>query len=1085
MHKLAHISLRNRSFVALVCIVAAILGGISLSSMRQELIPQIELPAVSVIAVSPGATAQQMSERIAVPIEQQVATISEVKDTTTNSSSSYAMLTIELDYGTDLARATSKVEQSVSRIESTFPENTTTTVMSGGSSDIPLAMIGVTSDGDATATGNSVRRDVIPQLEKIDGVASAMLVGAPEQEVSIGLNQEAMMRAGVAPTAIKDSLDKNGLSVPVGTVTDGGNRLDVTVGQSIDSVEGIENLPIAATNLVTGKPGNVLLKDIATVAISPKDSDMIARLDGKAGVALVIYPKANANIIDTSRAVQDVLDTAGKSMPDTSFTVIFDQAPFITSSISSLSEEGLMGLVMAVVVILIFLASLRSTLVTAISIPLSLLMAFVGMNLAGYSLNILTLSALTITIGRVVDDSIVVIENIKRHLEYGDQKLKAIFVAVREVASAVTSSTIVTCLVFLPIGLVSGMTGELFKPFALTVVLAMAASLFTSLTIVPVLAYWFLKPSKAVQEMNAELSSLDENAASTPAKKAAILAARKNEAEEKENNTWLARVYSPVLRSSQRHPVVTLLIAVVVLAASGAIVPLLKINLLGDTGQNMVSLQQTVPAGTSTESMVERAEKAEEALGNVVGTETVATTIGAAGMGMSTKSSISYTVTTKPDADQAKMSAALEKALREAIPTGDEATTMENMALSSNAIEVNVVASTDATLEAANTKLLNALDKAEGAKSVSSNLDAAQPSVQVTVNRDAVSAAGLTENDVVGLISAQMVSASIGKVTIDNADLDIYIALADPVTSLDQLENMTLMGQPISAFATVEEVHVVPTVVTISGQHTATITVTPENADDLGAMRSAVNSIVDKTELPSGASTTEAGAGEQISQTFGQLGLAMAAAILLIYVVLVWILKSLGQPLLLLVSIPFTAIGAFLALFITGTPLGISALVGVLMLIGIVVTNAIVLMDLINQYRRRGMSVEDAITHGAQRRVRPIIMTALATIAAMVPMAAGITGKAGFISQPLAVTVIGGLISSTLLTLVLLPVLYRLTQRKALTDPEEPAFVVDVPSGEDAAGAVGTDAVAVPVGGETPVKSGEPAPGLPTTTETK
>ncbi|WP_188043539.1 efflux RND transporter permease subunit [Changpingibacter yushuensis] len=1044
MHRLAHVSLRNRSFVALVCVVAAILGGISLSSMRQELIPQVELPAVSVVAISAGATAEQISDRIAVPIEQQVSTIAEVSSTTTNSSSSYAMITVELEYGTDLARATAKIEQAVDTASDTFPENTTTQVTSGGTSDIPLAMIGVTTSGDAASTADKVRTDVLPRLEKLDGVASAQLIGAPEQEVTISLDQEAMLANGVEASAIATALDNNGLSIPVGTVAHEGNTLDVTVGQSIDSIDGLKALPVAATNPVTGESGTVTLGDIADVAITAADSQMVSRIDGSAAVALIIYPTANANIIDTSRAVSAELDSVRDSLGDVSFTTIFDQAPFITTSINSLAEEGALGLVMAVVVILLFLMSLRSTIVTAISIPLSLLLAFIGMNVAGYSLNILTLSALTISIGRVVDDSIVVIENIKRHLEYGEAKRRAILMAVREVASAVTSSTIVTCLVFIPVGLVSGMTGELFKPFALTVVLAMAASLFTSLTIVPVLAYWFLRPSKEAREAADAISAVGtvadvlgtQREDDREARVAELITKRQAEAEAKEKRTWLRRSYRPVLRSSQRHPVITLCIAVAILVASGALIPLLKINLLGNTGQNMVSLSQQVPAGTSTDSMVERAATSEKALENVAGVESVATIIGGAGIGASSTSAISYTVTTDPDADQEAITDSLEDALQAVVPPEDSASALDSTSLSSSTIEINVVAGDDDALADANEKLLAALDGVEGAKSITSNLDAAQPAVQVTVNRDAVSAVGLTENDVVGLISAQMVSASIGTVTIDNTDLNIYIELADPVTSLDQLQNMTLMGQPIAAFATVEEVTVVPTVVTINGQQTATITVTPENTDDLGSVRSAVNGIVADTDLPAGASTTEAGAGEQISDTFSQLGLAMAAAILLIYVVLVWILKSLVQPVLLLVSIPFAAIGAFLALFATGTPLGISSLIGILMLIGIVVTNAIVLMDLINQYRRRGMPLDEAIDKGAQRRVRPIIMTALATIAAMAPMALGITGAAGFISQPLAITVIGGLVSSTLLTLVLLPVLYRLTQKKDLAEIE-------------------------------------------------
>ncbi|PWF26985.1 efflux RND transporter permease subunit [Ancrocorticia populi] len=1056
MDRLARASLRNRSFVALVCIVAAILGGISMSSMRQELIPQVELPAVSVVAVSPGATAEQVNERVAGPIEQQMATIPEVKEASTNSSSSYGMITIELEYGTDLSRATSKVEQSISQIEDSFPDDTTTQVTSGGSSDIPLSMVGVTSDDDALQTAQNVRGSVIPHLEKIDGVASAQLIGAPEQRVTISLNMEKAAAAGVSADAIQDALDDNGLSVPAGTVAGDDHTLDVTIGQDIDSLDGLKEIPLLATDPLTGEDTSVELGEVAKVDLTGETSDLMARIDGKPAVAMIIFPTANANIVETSGEVNDALadltDMAGEGA---AFTTIFDQAPFITTSIQALAQEGGLGLIMAVAVILIFLVAVRPTLVTAVSIPLSLLLAFIFMNVAGYSLNMLTLSALIITIGRVVDDSIVVIENIKRHLEYGDPKRQAIQTAVKEVASAVTASTIVTCLVFIPVGFISGMVGELFKPFAFTVVLAMASSLFVSLTIVPVLAYWFLRPSKAarasedaVRAAHATTEVVEGRSVSEARERAErLLAEQRAAAEAKEEKSWLRRIYRPALRGTQKHPVITFVVAVAILAGSGALYPMLKVNLLGDTGQNMVMLSQEAPAGTDMESLTDRAAVAEEALGNVAGVESVATTIGGAGMGQSA-ASISYVVTTDEDADQELLTQKLEDALAEN-SSGDQTGSSEMEGITSTNVDVNIVANNEQTLQEANDQLFEALQDTPGAKQVTTNLSAEQPSVKVTVNREAAAAAGLSENDIVGLIASQIVSPSIGQITLDNIDTDIYVKLADPVSSLDDLENMEIMGQPISAFATVEEVDVVPSVVTINGQQTATISLTPEDSDELGALRDNVAETVDSTDLPTGATTTEAGAAQQLDDVFNQLGLAMAAAILLMYVVLVWIFKSLSQPLILLVSIPFAAIGAFLAMLMTSTPLGVSSLIGLLMLTGIVVTNAIVLIDLINQYRRQGMSMDEAIDLGAQRRMRPIIMTAVATIAALVPMALGITGHAGFISQPLAVTVIGGLISSTLLTLVLLPVLYRLTQKNAIK-AEDLEEIPVVPSGQPA-----------------------------------
>ncbi|MBP3222893.1 MAG: efflux RND transporter permease subunit, partial [Actinomycetaceae bacterium] len=841
---------------------------------------------------------------------------------------------------------------------------------------------------------------------------------APAQQVTIDIDQQKAAQNGVAQDALSDAIKNSGLAVPVGNVAHDGHTLDVTVGEKLDSLESLKTLPLKAQD-ASGKDTTVKLGDIASVELTPQSSNMSARVDGQEAVALIVMPTGSANVVETSQKLHDVLDEVEPMMGEgAKFSVIFDQAPYITLSIDSLTREGVIGVVMAIAVILLFLFSVRSTLVTAISIPLSLLLAFIGMYVSGYSLNVLTMSALTITIGRVVDDSIVVIENIKRHLEYGEPKRVGIMNAVKEVASAVTASTIVTLLVYVPVAFVSGMVGQLFKPFALTVVLAMLASLLVSLTIVPVLAYWFVKPSKNVREVLAEGVTEEK------------IHALRQQAEKKEEKSWLRALYAPTLRVTQKHPVITLALSVVILGVTIGLYPLLNVNLMGGSGQNFVSLSQTPPAGTDMETQVEHASVAEKALMDVAGVKSVATTIGSGmSMGGGAQSTISYYITTDEKADQESLSAKLEEVLKKN-SSDDEVSSSGTSALLSSAIDINITASSDELLAQANKLVYEKMQKVEGAKKVTTNMQEDQPSVQIRVNRDAAGKLGLTENAVVGMISSQMVEASIGTITLDNVDTDIYIKLADPITTFDELKSMNVMGIPLAQIATVEEVSVVPSVASQNGQRTATVSIEPADADDLGSLNDVVEKELDSLDIPHGAVVSLGGASEDLSDTFNQLGLAMIAAILLIYITLVWIFKSLAQPLLLLVAIPFAAIGAFLALMITGEPLGIAALVGLLMLVGIVVTNAIVLIDLINQYRRDGMAMDEAITLGALRRVRPIVMTAIATIAAMLPMALGISGQEGFISQPMALTVIGGLFSSTLLTLVLLPVLYRLTQKK-------------------------------------------------------
>lgn len=1015
MFKLTQGSLKNRAFVALLSLVIAVLGVFSMATLKQELIPSVDLPQVNIVAVSAGATSEQIDERIASPIEAQLQTIPEVTGTQTTSSSSFASITIELEYGTDLSRATNKIEQAVDAGSANFPENTTTEVISGGTSMIPLSYIVVTSEGSPIETAERIRNTLLPALDQVNGLANVELIGAPEQQIEIRVDQAAVAERNISATAISEALEDNGLAVPVGSLVEGESSLDVTVGKQITSVDELKKIPVAASaddaaagTPAAGTPATVYpLSEIASVEMKEADSTMVGRLNGEDAVAIILYPTASANLVETSNEVSDVLTEIGPVIGgNTEFTTLFDQAPYITDSVKALAKEGILGLVFAVIVILIFLLSFRSTLVTAISIPLSLLVGFIGMLVSGYTLNMLTLAALTLTIGRVVDDSIVVIENIKRHMEYGKDKMSAVLDGVREVASAVTASTIVSFIVFVPIGLVSGLVGELFKPFAFTVVIAMAASLFVALTIVPVLAYWFVKPSKEAQ-----------------------LAARRGEteafaakAEEKEANNWLQRLYRPAFNATQGHPKVTVVVAVLILAITVALFPLLKVNLLGSTNQGMIFVSQEAKPGSTLDAQVEDASAVEEAIQNVDGVDSVATII--AGGSIGGMSGLTYLVGVDTSLDSQEITDAVVNAAIDA--TGDESISAGGSGLlGSGTVDVTITGPDDDVLAEATTAVTDALAELPEAKRVENDFSESAPAIQVTVNRDVAAAAGLTENDVVGMIAAQMVEPEIGSITIDNVDTSIFLAIENPVTTVEELRTVQVLGQPLEAFASVEEVDSVPSIVSVNGQRTVTVAVTPLEEGNLGAVSNAVESTVASLDLPDGAVTDMGGAADQLTDSFNKLLLALAAAILLIYVTLVWIFKSLIQPALLLVAIPFAVIGAFLALIVTGTALDLSAMIGMLMLTGIVVTNAVVLIDLINQYRAEGQSIPDALHNGTMRRLRPIIMTALATIAAMVPMAAGFSDNSGFISQPLAVTVIGGLISSTLLTLVLLPVLYR------------------------------------------------------------
>ncbi|WP_162143198.1 efflux RND transporter permease subunit [Granulicoccus phenolivorans] len=1021
MHALPRLSLRNRSFIALVCLVVSVLGVFAMVTLKQQLIPSVTLPAVSVTVVSPGATAEQIANQIADPIERSVRTIENVESTSATSRSSLSTVTVNLAFGSDLARATSQIDNSINSLKDSFPQGTTITVRSGGSGSIPAMIIAVASDHSPEELNSRLTTTVVPELEKVAGVASVQVLGAPQAIIRLELDQPKMTERRITENDITSALGSSGKVLPGGQVTEGGNTLDVTVGQPFDNIDQIADVRIIPA--AGGAP--VRLGDIAKVQQSIAAATSVSRTNGRDSVVMMVTPTTDGNLVDISKQVTQRLQGLTADLGGNSeFTPVFDQAPFIQESIAGLATEGALGLAFAVLVILVFLLAVRPTIISAISIPLSMLMAFVGMLATNTTLNMLSLAGLTITIGRMVDDSIVVIENITRHLGYGRTKGRAIMDATGEVAGAVTSSTLVAMLVFAPLLLVSGTAGELFRPFALTVVMALAASWIVSLTIVPVLAYWFAKPHVYRRRAGEEDLSPVELAHAH------------------EERSPLTRAYAGPLAWALRHRWVTLLLALLIFAGSIAFIPLLKTSLLGDSGQNTISVTQKLAPGTSLAESTRQAERTEADLMKVSGVQTVQTTVGGGRFGQGAGAEeISYSLTTEIGNRHAEIRAAVQQLVQQRNADGDagELAVSDQASLTgSGTVDVKLTAPDDRTLGEANDRILAAVRDLPGVRKVESDFTAAQPSVQVTVDREKAAAMGLTEERAVGLIAAKTADRSITRITLQGRELEVYLSSSTKAQTVEDVRNLDLGGFKIDRIATVSEVRVAPTVATENAVRTVTIAVTPESSDNLGAVSTAVTDAVHATQLPDGATTSMGGASAELTDSFGQLGLAILAAVLLIYVVLVWIFKSLTQPLILLVSIPLATTGSIAALLITDTPLGLAALIGLLMLTGIVVTNAIVLIDLVNQYRREGMSTHDALTRGGHHRVRPILMTALATIFALLPSALGLSGQSSFISGPLAIVTIGGLLTSTFMTLLVVPVLYSLIEgRRQLPGTEE------------------------------------------------
>lgn len=1033
MSNLAVLSLRNRALIALITIVAAIFGGLALTNLKQELIPELELPALIVMSTYPGASPEVVENDVSTPIESVIQGVPGLESTSATSTTNASIVQAMFKYGTNLATAEQKMQQAINRISQQLPEGVTPQVLSVSISDLPVIQIAVTGFDNVENAQADLETLAIPEIEDVDGVNAAQIIGAAGQRITITPNMTELAMRGATPQAISAALQQNGVLFPGGSITEGEQTLTVQTGVKLTSVDEIAALPLVGTDATIG--------DVATVEQVADPVTSISRVNGDDAISIAVTKLPAANTVDVSNGVLAALDEISKAMPDATFTVIFDQAPFIVQSIETLAVEGLLGLVFAVIVILVFLMSIRSTIVTAISIPTSVLVTFVGLQAFGYSLNMLTLGALTIAIGRVVDDSIVVIENIKRHYVGDADKTKSILLGVREVAAAITASTITTVAVFLPIVFVGDMVGELFRPFAMTVTIAMAASLLVALTIVPVLAYWFLKPGKPLHDEHG--NEIDPEHPDAPP-------------------TRLQSWYRPVLSWTLKHSVVTVVLAVVVLGATLAAAPLMKINFLSDSGQNTMTISQDLAPGASLEAKSDAARKVEDVLLDIDGIKHVQASIGSSGSALqdvfSGGAGVTYSVQTESGADQEKLRAEVQKAIDGLSDVG-EVSVGSSGGFGSSDIQVNVTAPGADALRTATDAIVDELEGRDGIGAVTNNLSAALPYLAIEVDRAKAAQYGLSEVAVGSIVSNTMRPQQIGSVEIDDTSLTVYLATENPPATAEELRALaipTALGMvPLSDLAVVEERQGPTSITTERGNRTASITV-PPSTDDLAVATASVTAALAAADLPDGARAEVGGVAAQQADSFSQLGLAMLAAILIVYVVMVATFKSLRQPLLLLVSVPFAATGAILLQIITGVPLGVASLIGVLMLIGIVVTNAIVLVDLVNQYREKGLSAHDAVMAGGEKRLRPILMTALATIFALTPMALGITGHGGFISQPLAIVVIGGLVSSTVLTLIVLPTLYNLVEgareRRAARRSGGDAGAADPADAPDASG---------------------------------
>lgn len=1041
MSFLSRMSLANRSLVALATIAILIFGALVIPALKQELYPSLEFPAVTVITAYPGATPSLVEQNVTDPLEQSIQGLQNIQQMTSFSNQNSSVIIVEYTFGVDLNQASQQIAQQIARVQSSFPTGVQPSqVQTFNINSLPIMQLAVTANEDQATLAADLKTKALPLLSGLDGVAQVNVTGVRAQIVSITLDPAKMQAKGISLQVISATLQANNVTLPAGQVSSNGQTFAVSAGSQFSSLLDIQDLivgvrlvspctqaqaaalgPLAATRC-RPLPLPIRLSDVASVSQTLAPSTSLTRTNGEPSLGISLTKTADGNTVSISQAVHNQLQALQSQLGhDAQITVISDQAPSITSAVRGLVNEGLIGAAFAILVILLFLFSLRSTLVTAISIPLSVVIALIALWTGNLSLNLFTLGAMTIAVGRVVDDSIVVLENIYRHLGNGEQKPVAIPAAVREVAGAVTASTLTTVAVFLPIAFTGGLVGQVFGPFAITVTVALVASLFVALTIIPVLAFWFLK------------------------------AARPTDAGPVENRSLLERGYVPLVRWVTGHKAISLVVATLLFASSLLLAPTLGTNFFSSAQQNTYTITQTLPVGSSLQVTDEAARQVESVLNGLNATiEHYQVTIGSAGTfaqlsgAAGGANSASFAITTDPAADQAAFQTTLQQRLNALSEVGTLKFSASSGGFNSSGVAVNVQAPDQDTLTQATQQVLDVFANVAQLTNISSNLTVAAPLYDVRVDPQRAAIHGLTAQQVGLLLRTIYTGTTVTTVNLNGLQEDVMLQLGTPTGTLEDLQNMLLPAQAgqqtvwvkLAEIATVTQT-LGPTQIThLGGQRTATISATA-TTNNVGSVNREIQRQLDTLHLPGGVTVSAGGVAQSQAQAFTSLGLALLAAIVLVYLVMVATFRSLVQPLILLVSIPFAGTGSLLLMLATRTELGVPSLIGLLMLVGIVVTNAIVLLDLVRQYRARGLDARSAVIEGGRRRLRPILMTAVATILALLPMALGLSKDSGFIAAPLAITVIGGLTTSTVLTLLLVPTLYVLVEGRRDRSPRE------------------------------------------------
>ncbi|AGX03201.1 Acriflavin resistance plasma membrane protein [Bacillus sp. NRRL B-14911] len=1043
MKSIIQFSLKNKFAVWLLTIIITAAGLYSGLNMKMETIPSISTPLVSVMTVYPGATPEQVADEISEPIEKRVQNLEGVSVVSSSSFQNASSVQIQYNFDKDMDKAQDEVKEALDSIE--FPDGAQEPGVSRLSLDaFPIMSLSISDEKKSLPELTKTAEDqIVPAIEGIEGVSSVQISGQQLQEAQLTFDQEKMAEFGLDEETVKNIIKGSDVSFPLGLYTFENTEKSVVIDGNIATIDDLKQLKIPAVPQGAGQqaqgapaesgqqaagqqqgaaPGagaqqgagqagaaagipTVELQDIATIEVVGK-AESISRTNGETSIGVQIVKAADANTVEVVNDVKAQLSELEKDIDGLKVTPIFDQGEPIEESVETMLSKAVFGAIFAMIIILLFLRNFRTTIISVISIPLSLLIAILLLKQMDITLNIMTLGAMTVAIGRVIDDSIVVIENIFRRMSLKGEELSGrelIVSATKEMFMPILSSTIVTIAVFLPLGLVKGTVGELFLPFALTVVFALLASLLVAITIVPIMAHTFFKNG-------------------LPAK---------HQHQDEEKPGKLASGYRKVLNWALNHKIITSGIAVLMLVGSLFLVPVIGVSFLPADEQKMVIATYKPEPGQTLEEVEEIAGRAEEMLLDRDGVKNLQFSVGGENpMNPGQSNSAMFFVEyedSKENFDKEKEDVIEE--LKGLADKGEWGSQDFSGMGSSSSLSMQVYGESMDDIEPVISELEGIFKDNDSLTNVKTSISDTYDEYTLVADQEKLSSLGLSAAQIGMGLSNTGQRQVLTTVDYDNEEVNVYVEMeAESYQDIDDLTDQTVQSPlgievPIKDVVEIQEGTTSDTITRQDGRIYANVS-GEITSKDVAKVSADVNAEADKLELPSNVEISMGGVTEDINESFTQLGLAMLAAIAIVYLVLVITFGGGLAPFAILFSLPFTIIGALVGLLIAGETLSVSAMIGALMLIGIVVTNAIVLIDRVIHKEQEGLPTREALLEAAGTRLRPILMTAIATIGALAPLAVGLEGS-GLISKGLGVTVIGGLTSSTLLTLLIVPIVYE------------------------------------------------------------